>query len=316
MKFYFFLINTICKNSYNLISEERLYFNENINLYNCYFNRLNEFQNGNGGILLIENFDTKLNINECIFYKCNSNGDGGCIYYSSQTINSGINLTKTCSNECQCGKNLIGNFCLLLIKKDINNINNIILLSILKCGYNYNGYYSIRLQNGNQKIKFLNSTNNKCEYISSIGIIVPNDFFLIYSNINNNKVLNDRCLYFYSGLNNNINFTNIINNNSPNLGIISIYNNGNNNFNYCIFNNNLNNLFFIEIGNINLFNSILNNINELNLLNINYLNNNNFINLNLILKYSFNFYLCNFNNYFNIKIKFNFFLYFISFFNI
>ena len=81
------LLNLECKNSKNYSSINRVYYNENLILKNCYFQRLNTYL-GDGGILQCIGVNVKVNIIECNFFNCSSTGYGGAIDYRCDTNDS------------------------------------------------------------------------------------------------------------------------------------------------------------------------------------------------------------------------------------
>ena len=188
MKNRLFLIN-ICEES------KYLNFNSRINSYTnyngalilnyCFFSRLTTF-NGNGGnledingnsgsIIFIKDVNCNLSINNCIFYNCSSTGSSGAIYFYSLTINSGILLNKVCSFECWVTSiSGDGNFASLSTLN--NNIYN--YLSIIESSNKGNGDSPIKIEYGNQIINNINSSNNYCEYASSIWSRYSLSFFL------------------------------------------------------------------------------------------------------------------------------------------
>ena len=109
-----------CLNSSNLLYNQRLFQNFEINLFLCYFFRSTVF-NSDGGIIYCNNFNSNIEINECIFYKCSSEGNGGSIYFNCVTENSNNKIEKTCAFDCNCGINdKTGQFGWIQISKNIN----------------------------------------------------------------------------------------------------------------------------------------------------------------------------------------------------
>ena len=264
-----------------------------INLYNCFFTRFfiyegfnnNSFSyNSNcGSILYCFNILSILNINECIFFRCISTGEGGAIFFYCQIDNSAIYLNKICANECYC--NISSQFGLFRIQNNILFNNFLNLISITKCGISEIGITSLRITYGNQSLNYLNSTNNYCRTVSSLFIDTPNKFIGKYCLIKNNKSFQSTIyLHIWKEELNIIRkllYFNVIQNYSPNLGVVITAGYGSYNISHSNFILNQNILFFIQnISILFLDNSFVDN----NLYNGTLITNNllnNLINLNM-----------------------------------
>ena len=274
-----------CLNSSNLLSSERLYFNLNIYLFNCFFFRSTIF-NGDGSIIYINTVNINMTIIECFFYLCSSTNDGGCILFECLSLFTCINIKKTCANNCKSN-----NFPFLQITlgNNINNINNFNLISYYKCSDDGLSSHPTRFVYGNLNFDNINSSLNYCHAVSGMSLVYLNYFKGIFFTFQNNKHSNNGyvCFNINSGNENKFfNYSNIINNTSPNLnyGVIYLHNGAKFFINNFIFYNNFNYLFYIQSGNLIIENCYINHqLNSLNIGNINTINILNYISkINLI----------------------------------
>ena len=241
-RFLFFSIE--CQDSSVLNSSNRLYFNLETSIINCFFSRT-VLYSGSGGIIYIYNQNFNLQINECIFFQCGSTGSGGSIYYDCLNFFTNYSIKKTCGSECNCGSGGNGAFSI----SRSNGFNNIFSSSIRKCSSNGFGEYSILLTHGSQNINSLNNSLNFCNRYSSLGVINPTQFQLNFSTISNN-IVNYYVCFELRGLTLNglLRYCNILNNNSPSYGVCYITSNSIYLFQYFIFKDNSNILFYVENG--------------------------------------------------------------------
>ena len=140
------------------------------------------------------NIDRILFVEGCIFLQCSSTNDGGGIYYICDTINSKITIKKTCSEDCNCNSN--GQFAVLIVKSNINNLLLQSLNSYSKCGNKFVGNCPTFNKNGDQIIESINSSFNKCNYHSGHYIENPSRFNGIFCSFIDNKVGNGIVFHF------------------------------------------------------------------------------------------------------------------------
>ena len=80
-----------------------------------------------------------------------------------------------CANSCSCGVSFVGHFAYL----SASQVNQVEYLSVSNCSHTTSGYYSIRLDNGNQRVDNTNSSMNNADIpfstpLSTIELIPPN----------------------------------------------------------------------------------------------------------------------------------------------
>jgi len=87
------------------------------------------------------------------------------------------------------------------------------------------GYWSIRLESGEQRVDNINNSMNSAQYYSAIVITTPSLFTSSHCTFSNNKVSHYVCIYFHSSSGTiSISFANIVKNNSPlNYGVILVW---------------------------------------------------------------------------------------------
>lgn len=215
----------------------RSYINTSIDISDCFFSRVLHYSD-NGGVIYVSGGAFSLMVSSSIFFNCFSSSSGGAIYFSSAISN----LQRICSFMCSCGSTNNGNFAIILS----DNINHVDFLSIASCSNFTNGYYSIIIFYGNQRIDNTNSSSNSCLQSSGLCASSPILFTCTHCTISKNKVTDGIIIYYRynSGV---IRFSNLINNWSPTLGVIYVIG-GSPKTQYCIFDMNQNNLFYLNSG--------------------------------------------------------------------
>ena len=225
-----------CENT--SIDQGRSYENMNINISDCYFSRSSTYS-GYGGTIYVSSGSLSMRVDRSMFYNCVCSSDGGAIWFSS----SNSELRMICANRCSCGINSNGHFALLLASQE----NLVEFISVSFCSHETNGYYSIRLRTGNQKVDNSNSSMNKANRDSGIGIGSPS-FTSSYCTFSNNNVSSRICIFFYSN-SGTMSYANIVNNNSPiNYGVVSVEGTESTKMMYCVFKDNQNTLFCLLAG--------------------------------------------------------------------
>ena len=286
------ILNINCSNSFRQISGD-------FYIIYCFFFLISSF-NGNGGVISQINIQCYCLIEECIFNECSviSGYNGGAIYF--KCINGEIALNKICAFKCFADNNNWnegGQFSYLSTKSNSNNIG--FYISYIYCAYFISlTSNSILIEEGNQIYKNINSSNNKGYRNYGIHFTKSITLNLLYSNFIENTG-HHSCLYF-SNSNSilNLNYLNIIKNDSPyDQGIIH----SNNKLNIYDTNFKLNKdilFYFQTIGSLIVFNSFINHSSTIFFGNVTLIN----INYNLENKIIINFY-----STFNCLTNFNYF---------
>ena len=225
-------------------SNSRAYWNVDIDIKNCVFKRINSLKSGNGGIILVENFETQMKIKDTLFYDCSCDNNGGAIFFDSNFLSSSCTIEKVCAYNCYTTPNNSYQFGLIRVKKSFENKITIRDLSLSKCGNQSQGYCSLDLGYGNISVSNTNSSNNYNIERSIFGIYLPEIFEVIFSNFKNNKDLDGKNLLLEISTNKStISFSNFIENDSPSNGVVFIDEYGYCVISHCVFNLNNNVLF-------------------------------------------------------------------------
>jgi len=192
-----------------------------------------------------------MNVNYSMFYNCVCSNNGGAIYF----ISFNLSLRMICANSCSCGVSFVGHFAYL----SASQVNQVEYLSVSNCSHTTSGYYSIRLDNGNQRVDNTNSSMNNGLYSSGMGISSSSTLESSHCTFSNNKVSNSICIYFYSYSGTiSMSYANIVHNNSPSqYGVVIFYGAGSRKMMYCIFKNNQNTLFYVQSGSLEVSHSFI-----------------------------------------------------------
>ena len=250
----------------------------------------NSIYQGNGGIIYCSGIQTNMIVNECFFFQCGCNDQGGAIFFSCNFIGTNVELNKNCAKNCFSNAY---QFAIILTHSNSNNLCN--LLSMNNCNNISIGYRSFLLAFGNISLNNFNSTKNFNIYYSGIALLTNFKCYSNYCNIIENFASDYSCIQLDGIDNNFLNFYNIIKNNSPNnYGIITNWQ-GNFLINNIILINNINILFYLKTGQLNINNCKIFHQNY-SLSNFNINSNNEFLlnySINLIIINHFN---CEINN--------------------
>jgi len=220
--------NSTSGRSYNIIAGVN-------NIEDCSFQR-SVIYDEQGGVIYCLGDTIELNILRCMFSFCKANKDGGAIMASV----GNFSIKYGCGFSCFVPGAKEGVFGYISVKK-LLFLNE---SSLTVCSYEIQGVYCIRLVSGIQNIHNFNSSFNKCNQISGFGCVTPVEVVGTFITVFSNQV-NTICMYFYGGSKNNIYFSNIINNTSPNsFGIVTGNINSLMSFFNCIFTNNSHILFY------------------------------------------------------------------------
>ena len=157
-----------------------------------------------------------------------------------------------CANSCSASEK---HFAYL----SASQVNQVEYLSVSNCSHTTSGYYSIRLQSGNQKVDNTNSSMNNAIQVSGIGISSPSSFTSSHCTFSNNKVSFSKYIFFYSTSGTiSMSYANIVHNNSPIIyGVVYVQGAGSRKMMYCIFKNNQNTLFCVWEGSLEVSHSFI-----------------------------------------------------------
>ena len=193
--------------------QQRSYLDKNINIARCFFSRTTTFS-GNGGVICINGGSYSMMINYSVFFNCFAL-NGGAIYFSS----SDSYIRMICANRCSASN--YAHFAYIIAFHE----NLVEYLSESNCSYTTSGYWSIRLESGEQRVDYTNNSMNNAQYYSGIVITTPSLFTSSHCTFSNNKVSHYVCIYFHTTSGTiSISFANIVKNNSPlNYGVILVW---------------------------------------------------------------------------------------------
>jgi len=224
------------------ISVGRSYFNANIEIDNCFFKR-NNYYEGKGGIIFIDNEKFIMYIENCVFTLCFATDDGGAI----NCLCSHSTLNRVCAYNCRSQSFHFG-----IIANTGQSI--ISFLSMAKCSNLTENVGSLRLFSGNHSLDHLNSSLNKAENHPSIGILSTDCFNTRFCTFCYNEAKSE-CFYFLFS-HGNISFCNIIHNICPKSGVLTC-NRGTCTMDYCVYNSNFYLLFQTYQGSFKVSNSYI-----------------------------------------------------------
>jgi len=230
-------LKNLCIN--NDIIEGRSYYNSNVNISECMFIRFQQFSQ-KGAVIYISDGVYTLFVSFSMFINCASLSDGGAIYFSSYKSMQKM----ICSFNCSSSSN--GQYAYLYATM----INEAEYISISTCNLKHNGRWPFILYSGNQVLASSNTSICKAFHGSGISIYEPTSFNGLYCTFSSNSVIDGICISFWSssGL---LSFSNVIQNNSPSLGVVRNYG-GIQKIEYCIFNLNTGALFNVQSGSLHI----------------------------------------------------------------
>jgi len=222
-----------CPNEDNI--QGRSYSNSNIDILDCCFIRSAHFS-GEGGVIYVSEKLKVMNINKAVFHNCVCSSNGGAIFFNS----SQAYMKMICASRCSASS-----FHFAHISAIQNNECD--YLSMSYCAPTTNGMYSLRFMNGNQSFQSINSSINNAYQTSGVLFVSPLLFSNSHCTFSNNRVTTGICIHF-SEVTGILSFTNVINNNSPQIyGVVRVYY-GSVRFEYSVFDMNTNTLFSVVPG--------------------------------------------------------------------
>jgi len=217
------------------IDQERSYFNDNINIVDCFFSR-SSLYSGDGGVIYVNGGSFSMNVNYSMFYNCVCSNQGGAIFfYSSYSY-----LRMICAHRCSASDYHFAHL-------RASQVNEGEYLSVSYCSHIISGSYSVYLRTGNQRVDNTNSSMNNANKESCIYIYLPSLFKSIFCTFSNNNVGSWTCISFYSttGITVTMSFSNIVHNNSPSYGVVTVSGIGSRKMMYCVYKNNQGYLFYV-----------------------------------------------------------------------
>lgn len=235
------------KNACNLenTTSGRSYDRVSVNVSNCFFIR-SLMYNDHGGVVFISSMSDSLSVSNSMFIQCSCNNYGGAIYFYGK----GSEIKMICAFNCSA---LFCHFAYLVV----SNYNFVDYLSISLCSNVEQGQAPLRIESGNQRLSFSNSSMNRANEISALYVYNPSvSSVYSYCTFSNNNVSSNTCIMmnFLSGT---FDMVNVVHNNSPESNGVIYQNNGYYNFNSCILKSNNDILFVVSAGYITVTNSFI-----------------------------------------------------------
>jgi len=226
------------------IEQGRHYYESNLNISNCFFSRIQEFD-GDGGVIFCTKECFQMILTKITFLNCSCSNVGGAVFSLCRNSNSSM----ICANMCSAMN--IGQFAYFKLN------NNHEFMSVSRCSDSQKGSYSILFENGNVQLTNMNSSLNRVHMCSCLASCYPASYSCNWSTFANNYAYESSCLLFERNSGVNI-FINIVNNNSPHdNGVIYLFDNSAIDFIYCAFINNQDTLFFITTFRLKVINSVI-----------------------------------------------------------
>ena len=200
INFFLFFLN----NCPEITDNKRAFYNENINLLNCIFNRM--IITGNGGAILIDNAPCNLNLENTNFFECKCTEKGGAIYFEN---GQNMKMDKVCAILCMSQFGQFGSFEFLTNSDSIFSF-----LTVTKCADNFDFGSPIYSRNGNLKFQNLNSSHNYCSGYSIMSFDYIKSFLIQFSNFYGNQDVGEYgSFYSFEGENSQVfEYSNIISN--------------------------------------------------------------------------------------------------------
>jgi len=228
------------------INQGRSYVDKNNNISLCFFSRYLSYS-GNGGVICVSVSNFSMSINYSMFYICVCSSSGGAIDFNSLNLC----LRMICANRCSANSHHFVYFV-------ASQTNQVEYLTVSNCSHTASGYYSTRLDYGNQRVDNTNSSMNNARESSCILIQSASSLISSHCTFSNNNVYHSICIWFYSTTGTvSMSYANIVHNNSPSLyGVVTV-NGAFPKMIYCIFHNNQNYLFCVGSGSLEVAHSSL-----------------------------------------------------------
>ena len=170
----------------------------------------------NSSAIYYENRIITMIIQESMFFNCTSIKNGGAIYFNCPEGQFGFKFI--CASQCYTSTSNWGQFSIVFVSEQ--NLIYSHYVSISKCSP-INGYGNapISFRNGNQSHYSCNSSLNFVFADSGIQCVNPNPSIISFCTFSNNKGSDRICVSMHAGIQ-TLQFSNILNNNSPNHGVI------------------------------------------------------------------------------------------------
>jgi len=235
------------------ISQGWSYWDENVEISDCFFSRYLEYS-GDGGVIFVEQGAHMMCIYFSMFYNCSCSSYGGAIYFHS----ANSNLKMICANMCSA--QVFYHFAFLCASL----MNHMEYTSVSHCSHIIIGDSPIFFQYGDQRIDNNNNSMNSATGDSGIYLYNPSTFSSSHCTFSNNYVSFFTCIYIQSDSSSNIisiSSANIIHNNSPFGGIVFVYECATK-MKHCIFQKNHNYLFYVQSGSLEVSHSFIDHSSE------------------------------------------------------
>jgi len=214
----------------------RSYNDSNIEISNCVFMRSSTFT-GYGGVISVNEKELTMSISYSMFFNCSSSSHGGAIFFNA----SSSSMKMICACNCSSKWGHFGYF--------INSIsNNCEYMSLLSCSYQKSGYGALSSHFGEYMFNYNNLSLNKADQVSGILANTISPFNSTFCTFSNNDAKTGICLYFNNFFE-SLCYANIIQNNSPGLGVVSSAG-GFPHLLYCVFDMNQKILFDVITGSL------------------------------------------------------------------
>jgi len=199
------ILSKICENE--SVPEGRSYYNQDIDIYDCFFTRHTSFS-GEGGVIFVEGSYNSVIYNS-MFYHISCGFDGGSVFLDCEKSN----MNRVCAHCSTAAKSY--HFAFI----SASQINRIEFLSISLCANSTHGSQSFSLYYGSQKLLNSNSSMNNAVDISGCCVMIPTDFKGIFCTFSNNNVSSHSILSLSrnTGV---LSFINIVENSCPSLGVV------------------------------------------------------------------------------------------------
>ena len=213
-------------------------------LFRCFFNNFRAVT-CDGGIAMICYANSIVNISECIFIKCHTNGNGGIIFFDCYSM-SKVSFSKCCTTYCTISKNKIGIFAFIKIKcSESESFCTIFALSITNCGksiHDSNGVFVC--DHGNYDACYVNFSSNQCSSVSSYSFndnqLIRIKYHNFEENMNHDSLFSVKNSQFVR-----VSFINCLKNSIETIipGIFDFQETNNTIFSQCVFIDNQGSLF-------------------------------------------------------------------------
>lgn len=196
-------------------------------------------------------------IGSSVFHSCFSSGHGGGIYFNCAAGSSV--LYNVCGYNCYSTLTSVSDGQLARMSTGTTSKNFLHYVSVRSCPLSEgsNRYNPVSILQGYQQVNNNNFTKNKCVRISSFQSVSSNTFNSVYCTIVGNSVTDGQILNCHSGVSRVLQYSNFINNTSPNAGVIFIWESAALTIEFSVFSGNSNILFYVGSGSLTVRHSFI-----------------------------------------------------------